>query len=543
MHRTRLAVLALVALVAFVAGCTSGGREGGSAQRPAGPTTTPAPSAAPPGKVVFSGIAPDDSALAKAPALATLYGDGFDERNGFARVDVLALERTTPEAVTLRFRIASDGRAGITVALSRAGVASLVYDNIDAVAGMFLLDPDRRSLYLPMKRSPGEVRAPCLCSYIDAIFTKLEPGGPPALAYAVYQVPAGVTSLAVGSEQLGLTQTLPITAAGPDTLRLGDEPAPAVISKAFPLTVGLATYSAGKVQAVDESASQVQIALNTDVLFAFDKAALTPVARTELRRVAARLRTEASGTVRVVGHTDDVGSDRYNLDLSRRRAEAVRRALAGTRLTFQVQGKGETQPAASGTSAAARARNRRVEVTFERVQQPAPPPTTAPAPTATAAPTPEGPPSAASPIGTGRGVREFEGITLEVLQLRRANSFGLLLEVRLRNTGNGPGSLDRVSNDPDADRLTNVFRGVGWGYNGEFYWPVLTDAGGTRYYAVAENRNVPRSCVCSFHRFANVGPDREIRLFAVMTAPPAGTRQVNVEAPGFTPVRNLPVTG
>lgn len=134
------------------------------------------------------------------------------------------------------------------------------------------------------------------------------------------------------------------------------------------------------------------IALNTDVLFAFDKADLTPSAQAELRRVADRLIAEATRTVQIVGHTDDVGSDAYNLGLSRRRAQAVHQALtrllAGKQVDLRATGKGESQPAVNGTSPKDRARNRRVEVSFERIVTP--PPTTS-SPPSTPAPTAPGP--------------------------------------------------------------------------------------------------------------------------------------------------------
>lgn len=69
--------------------------------------------------------------------------------------------------------------------------------------------------------------------------------------------------------------------------------------------------------------------------------------------------------VEVAGHTDDQGDDAYNLDLSQRRAEAVRQYLITqgvdeARLT--AVGYGETQPIADNASAAGRAENRRVEL-------------------------------------------------------------------------------------------------------------------------------------------------------------------------------------
>ena len=95
---------------------------------------------------------------------------------------------------------------------------------------------------------------------------------------------------------------------------------------------------------------------------------------------------DLKSTVQITGHTDDVGSDSYNLNLSRRRAQGVHAALTrllpGTALRFQVVGKGETEPAVRATTPQARARNRRVEVSFTRATRPAPPPP----PAATTAP-------------------------------------------------------------------------------------------------------------------------------------------------------------
>jgi outer membrane protein OmpA-like peptidoglycan-associated protein len=68
----------------------------------------------------------------------------------------------------------------------------------------------------------------------------------------------------------------------------------------------------------------------------------------------------------IEGHTDNVASDKYNLDLSARRAAAVRAALgtqfgiAGTRLT--TAGLGESRPQDRNDTMEGRARNRRVEL-------------------------------------------------------------------------------------------------------------------------------------------------------------------------------------
>jgi outer membrane protein OmpA-like peptidoglycan-associated protein len=119
-----------------------------------------------------------------------------------------------------------------------------------------------------------------------------------------------------------------------------------------------------------------EVALFTDVLFAFDSARLSPAADGDLEEVAALVREQARGAVRVEGHTDSVGDESYNLRLSERRAEAVRDALArlltGRTTEFQVRGLGETKPIAPNTqpdgsdNPEGRRLNRRVTVSFDR---------------------------------------------------------------------------------------------------------------------------------------------------------------------------------
>jgi outer membrane protein OmpA-like peptidoglycan-associated protein len=71
----------------------------------------------------------------------------------------------------------------------------------------------------------------------------------------------------------------------------------------------------------------------------------------------------------VEGHTDNIGGDEYNLDLSQRRAEAVTLVLVtryhttGDRLT--PQGFGASRPKEPNDTLAGRARNRRVELVRE----------------------------------------------------------------------------------------------------------------------------------------------------------------------------------
>lgn len=105
-----------------------------------------------------------------------------------------------------------------------------------------------------------------------------------------------------------------------------------------------------------------------DALFAFDSASLRSQARTHLKKAVGILNEKAQGrTVLVLGHTDAVGSKAYNHSLSRRRASTIKKWLEhnGAKVTLKADGKGEMSPVASNTTAAGRAKNRRVEFWYQ----------------------------------------------------------------------------------------------------------------------------------------------------------------------------------
>ncbi|BDA86744.1 cell envelope biogenesis protein OmpA [Aureimonas sp. SA4125] len=91
-----------------------------------------------------------------------------------------------------------------------------------------------------------------------------------------------------------------------------------------------------------------------------------------LNSVAIVLAKYDRSAVDVDGHTDSQGSDGYNLDLSRRRAESVADYLASQRIDgrrLNVQGFGEARPIAPNDSDYGRAQNRRVEVSISPYSQ------------------------------------------------------------------------------------------------------------------------------------------------------------------------------
>ena len=102
-----------------------------------------------------------------------------------------------------------------------------------------------------------------------------------------------------------------------------------------------------------------------DVLFATGKADLSPDANRSVNKLADFLKKYPNRDVLIEGHTDSVGTDDYNLTLSRKRADSVKYKLMGdgieeSRIT--TVGYGEEFPLASNDTKAGKAQNRRVEV-------------------------------------------------------------------------------------------------------------------------------------------------------------------------------------
>jgi outer membrane protein OmpA-like peptidoglycan-associated protein len=99
--------------------------------------------------------------------------------------------------------------------------------------------------------------------------------------------------------------------------------------------------------------------------FEFDRAELSQKNRELLSRIAGILLVSKGYGLSVFGYTDDVGSAEYNQQLSLRRARAVQQYLIQAGLDPQIinlKGYGKTSPLVAGTSAAARSKNRRVEI-------------------------------------------------------------------------------------------------------------------------------------------------------------------------------------
>ena len=113
-----------------------------------------------------------------------------------------------------------------------------------------------------------------------------------------------------------------------------------------------------------EAAGNARSALTAVVYYEFDSADLTDAARTALDAKVPAMTANPAVRIRIAGHTDERGSDEYNLALGQRRAAAAKRYLTergveGARI--DVISYGEERPAVQGSDEGAWQQNRRAE--------------------------------------------------------------------------------------------------------------------------------------------------------------------------------------
>lgn len=123
--------------------------------------------------------------------------------------------------------------------------------------------------------------------------------------------------------------------------------------------------AASEAAAVSREGNLLAVTFKGDVSFDTNSTEVRPGLYSEINRVAGVLNQYPNTLIRVEGHTDSKGSDEYNMNLSRRRADTVRtllvqRGVADSR--FEVVGFGKTMPIATNDTEAGRQKNRRVEI-------------------------------------------------------------------------------------------------------------------------------------------------------------------------------------
>lgn len=108
-----------------------------------------------------------------------------------------------------------------------------------------------------------------------------------------------------------------------------------------------------------------KISFDTETLFDFDKTTLKNEGKQRLDLLAARLMDGVVQVVVALGHTDSMGTQAYNQQLSEKRARAVADYLSNKGIPNEkifTEGRGGSQPIASNSSEAGRAMNRRVDI-------------------------------------------------------------------------------------------------------------------------------------------------------------------------------------
>jgi peptidoglycan-associated lipoprotein len=156
----------------------------------------------------------------------------------------------------------------------------------------------------------------------------------------------------------GTTTTTTVTGPNADSIRRAEEEA------ARRAAEEAARRRADSIAAAEAAASAARAALTAAVHFDYDQSDLRAEDRAILDAKVPVLQANPGVMITIEGHTDERGSDEYNLALGQRRAAAVKRYLVDHGIAegrMQTQTYGEERPVAQGSDESAYAQNRRAE--------------------------------------------------------------------------------------------------------------------------------------------------------------------------------------
>ncbi|HET7427002.1 MAG TPA: OmpA family protein, partial [Gemmatimonadales bacterium] len=139
-----------------------------------------------------------------------------------------------------------------------------------------------------------------------------------------------------------------------------------VVKISYRCTGSTRTAGEERIARLERALREQRRAVVYDLYFDFNSDGIRQESEPTLREIAEVMRRNPDWKLSIEGHTDDVASDRYNLELSTRRAAAVKAAL-GTRFNIvgsrlSTAGFGESRPQDRNDTVEGRARNRRVEL-------------------------------------------------------------------------------------------------------------------------------------------------------------------------------------
>jgi outer membrane protein OmpA-like peptidoglycan-associated protein len=121
----------------------------------------------------------------------------------------------------------------------------------------------------------------------------------------------------------------------------------------------------GKAAKVERVGEGIKITFDSKLLFDFGKTDLQETNKMNLRKLSESLKQYPDTELLIEGHTDNVGSDSFNQNLSQNRAAAVANYLNSVGVSMarlKPEGRGEAQPIASNDNDSGRQQNRRVEI-------------------------------------------------------------------------------------------------------------------------------------------------------------------------------------
>ncbi|RAY14421.1 hypothetical protein DPM19_15805 [Actinomadura craniellae] len=455
------------------------------------------------------------------------------------RVDLLALDRVSPKVVVGRWRVVStldapyamEGALDPTWPKSPPEAGAQVDEN--SVGGISLLDGKNAQRHYPLNGTDDR----CLCSRDNPTAPTVPAKGTLDLVAAFPAPPADVPRLDVMFPTAPPFLDIPVTDR-PDQKMInvgGAEIDVTTAPTAPPRVLKVVAAADDATGSEDDGGGDLSVRLSTDVLFAVNKADLTPKAQDALRKVAQKIDQSTGTTVKIEGHADNTGTDAINNPLSQRRAESVKAALerlvTRSGVTYQTSGHGSTQPIASNDNEEGRRVNRRVTVTFTRPRPPAA------APPASAAPsTPAGggwPVLATAPAGPGPFVVSSvwpKKAEVRINELRRDSNGYVSLVWTLRNDDDKPLPAERAMTD---------WSGLYLEYSTS---AAALSADGRRYRVARDGHKValgPNLTITPVRDFT-VDKGEEYTLWAMFKVP-ADVQAVTVEIPGFRAIQNLPV--
>lgn len=118
---------------------------------------------------------------------------------------------------------------------------------------------------------------------------------------------------------------------------------------------------------VERTEEGIQIVFDSAILFDVNKADLKPETKDSLTKFSDILKKYPDTNLVIEGHTDSSGSDEYNMNLSKQRAQSVANFLSGLGVSssrFTIVGYGESKPVASNDTTEGKQLNRRVEISI-----------------------------------------------------------------------------------------------------------------------------------------------------------------------------------